>query len=226
MPLSEHEFLSTFVHELLNSLNGISSIAKILHYPTELGADEIEESASDLALLTSNANDLIGKLRAIISTQRVLNSKPKDIKELCKDQLPRKGQFPSSLQITFEGSEKNTFSLPSILFEVYFDSLLYILMHSSDDTLVTEQEVNITPHSVEERSLSLTLSNSTCISHLNNLNKIDPNLVKGSRYGFELKMLSFMLQVYHVELNCESLAKYSVVNIHFNKSENESFMAI
>ena len=121
MPLIENEFLSTFIHELLNSLNGVSSIARILQDSSTLDTEDIEESADDLAVLTNNANNLIGKLRAVINTKRVLSSELKVIQTLCKNHLPSKRQLPSSLSLTFEDNVKGNYVLPSLLFNVFFD---------------------------------------------------------------------------------------------------------
>jgi len=199
MPQIENEFLSTFVHELLNTFNGISSISNMLKESEQLDRDEIEDSAIDLEELSDRANHVISKLRAIVNTSRTLSSPMRQIDELCREFSPKKGQLPSTLKVNLSKLDASS-SLPSELFRVLYESLLYVLFHGSDDAFLLKQTIKVTSPNRETCQLQLSPSHCDYLAPLLDLNAIDPRLVSSSCFGFELKLISYLCQTYNIKL--------------------------
>ncbi len=211
----DNYFLSTFIHELLNAINGINSVAQILEETSELETEDVEESASDLIDLTGRATKLINKLRIITNPNRTLSSTKICLNELINNMLPIKGQIPNSLKFTIAPPLSTAHMVPEELFNGFIEPLIYVLLHSDDDAFKSKLTISISGNEIQKPALVLKTSDKTCFKHLDNLNKIENQLVATSRYGFELKMLFYMMSTYGVEMNYSESAKHAELLVCF-----------
>jgi len=211
----DNYFLSTFIHELLNAINGINSVAQILEETSELETEEVEESASDLIELTGRATKLINKLRVITNPDRTLSSTKLNLNELTNKILPNKGQIPNSLKFVITSPLSTAHMVPEELFNGFIEPLIYVLLHSDDDAFKSKLTISISGNEIQKPALVLKTSDKTCFKHLDNLNKIENQLVATSRYGFELKMLFYMMSTYGVEMNYSESAKHAELLVCF-----------
>jgi len=220
-------FLSTFVHELLNALNGVHSVAQTLEDASHLDMEDIEDSADDLMVLSLRANSLVNKLRTITNTKRTLASEKKDVRRLCENILPKPKDIPKALKIrvssakneaincsaTTKESSKNL--LPEDLFNTTIESLLFVLLHAENDAFLPEQTILISHHTLPEDLLSFKVSNTVNVSFLEHINNIDEQLVATSRFGLELKMLFYMRSIFGVDIDCEHSGSSSDIRVKF-----------
>ena len=215
----DSDFISTFIHELLNAVNGIHSVAQILEGASKLDKEDIEESAADLMALSSSANNIIQKLRAVTNTKRTLASTQRNIYSLVHNVIPRKGQIPSALKIHLDNSLNEACdTVPKELFNATLESLLFVLLHEEDDGFIAKQAIDISYQGTDNSYLALYISNASCFKFLSNLSELDNRLVATSRFGFELKMLYYMTQVYGIALVCEEDEKQLIVKVYFDIS--------
>jgi len=198
----DNAFLSTFIHELVNALNGVQTVAQILENAEVLNREDIEDSSADLYDISDNANKLVNKLRLITNKKRVLASPSKSIKALCSHALPKKGQLPKRLKVSIEKSVNDSSSMPEALFNGLVESVFYVLLHQSDDSFLAEQNVTLS-YQPEASSLNFSFSNTATLPFIQDLTQLEAQLVATSKFGFELKTLFYACQLYSIEVLCQ-----------------------
>jgi len=215
----DNAFLSTFIHELVNALNGVQSVAQILENTKSIDLEDIEDSSADLYTISNAANRLVNKLRLITNKKRVLASPSKSVRALCTEIRPKKEALPNSLNVHLDSALSKTHSIPEDLFNGLVEPSLYILLHASNDTLLTEQKVSLSYQS-QTSTLSFNMTNPSAISFLQNLNQIDTQLVATSKFGFELKTLFYACQLYGIQTLCDEKKDTVVFQLRFRKEEH------
>ena len=197
----DNAFLSTFIHELVNALNGVQTVAQILENVEALDREDIEDSSADLYDISDKANKLVNKLRLITNKKRVLASPSKSIKALCSHALPQKGQLPKRLKVSIDKRVNDSSSMPEALFNGLVESVFYVLLHQSDDSFLAEQNVTLS-YQPEASSLNFSFSNTATLPFLQDLTQLEAQLVATSKFGFELKTLFYACQLYGIEALC------------------------
>ena len=194
------EFLSTFIHEMLNALNGVQAIAQVLADSSPLDSEELADSAADLMAMAQRAHALIIKLRTITNPNRTLLSPRKTIKELTDQIIPKQGQLPNSLKVIADPSLSSEDLMPQALFEGFAEPLIYVLLHSEDDAYIGRQIINIHYQDQPQPLFGFDVSNVQNAHYLSNLETIDAQLVLRSRFGFELKALYYMTTLFNLKI--------------------------